>query len=180
MAKTRVVYLISQDQILVLDGKHVASFGFDQGQIVAGRICNQTQIVSSLGSYLQKEQLIGRAGLVFFTDDLLQAQLLSKKEVQIDLVSKLYLKTSVNTQLDYVATLEPGLWLQYQLLFWRLGVYVEFFTAEAVLHIKHLVPLLNLELSKISTLAQLKLMLDVHDSDLYLKMVHNLAKFKFD
>lgn len=180
MAKNRVLYLISQDKIVVLDAKQAESFSFDQGQMVAGRICNQTQIVNRLSFYLQKKQLTGRAGLVLLTDDLLQAELLAKKEVQIDLVHKLYLKTSVNTQLDYVATLEPGLWLQYQLLFWRLGVYVEFFTAEAVLHIKHLMPLQNLELAAVNDLAQLQLMFDSHVADLHLKMVHNLAKFKFD
>jgi len=128
LAKTKINFLVDQNQIVLSYKELMHTFVFDNYEIVNGVICNQTWVVNVIRHYLYQNKLTRLAGLVVFKESMLQEKVVAQADLHIDLTGKLYVKKALDKDLHYLATIEPGILLQYQILFWRIGMYIESFT----------------------------------------------------
>lgn len=179
MEKSKLVFVIEPNQIILLYQNISHVFDFQEHEMVAGVICNQTEISASIRSFLSKNQLHRLPAIVIFANDLVHEQLVSQADLHIDLASRMHVKSAVNESFNYLAMLEPGLLLQYQILFWHMGVYIEMFTTINLLHIKNLLHIDHRSLSSANSLDELHLIAQTNRSDLYGKIMQTLKQINY-
>ena len=167
--------MIDLDRITILQKGLATVLIFSENEIVAGSVCNQTQVVATLAAQLHKSNLRGLPGIAVFVSNLTAEQLIFKRDLHTDFIEHMYVKSSINSELYYVAALLPERLLQHQIIFWRLGVYIEIFTTEMVLHIKNLLQKDCNSLARISSLDELRLLVTQNEAaDLYTKTVQTM------
>jgi hypothetical protein len=176
LAKFKLVFLIEPNQIILLYQNVTHVFDFAQQEMVAGVICNQTKIRNQIKSFLVKNQLCNLSGIVIFANDVVHEQLVTQADTHIDLASRMHVKSAFNESLNYLAMLEPGLLLQYQILFWQIAVYIEMFTTLNLLHIKNLDNEDVKSLNNANNLDDLHLIAKTNKSDLYVKIMQTLEQ----
>lgn len=177
MEKTKLIFLIEPNQIVLLWHEHSHVFTFDEHEIVAGMICNQTKLKNLIKFFLIKEQLVNLPGVVIFANELVHEQLIASSDMSsADFINRMYVKTNFNQFTNYLAVLEPGLFLQYQILFKQIGVYIEVFTTINLLHIKNLLAENSKSLAIAGSLDELNLVAKSKSADLYIKMIEAIDK----
>lgn len=176
MEKTKLIFLIEPNQIVLLCHEMSHVFTFDEHEIVAGIICNQTKIKNLIQKFLDKNQLNYLPGIVVFANELVQEQLIAPNDLSLDFINRMYVKSNINPSVNYLAVLEPGLFLQYQILFKQIGVYVELFTTLNLLHIKNVLEVDSKSLDDAHNLDELHLIAKSDCANLYLKMIKAIDK----
>ncbi len=174
--ENKLFFLVKADQISLLDHQLSKMFVFNEHELDAGRLYNPTKIGYIIASYLQKNNLLNRAGVVVFDGSLALEQMVSPDDRPTDIARQVHVKIAVNQDWYYQATLRAGLLLQYQLLFAQIGIYIEIFTSEMVLHIQYLRYLAKKDLSCVDNLARLQDVVNSVESDLYTKFVQAVGK----
>lgn len=159
----------------MLDSQFSKIFVFNEHELGTGRIYNPTKVAGIIGSYLQKNSLLNRAGVVVFDSMLMTEQLVSLNDRSVDMTSCMHVKTAVNQDLHYQAVLKTGMLLQYQLLFLQIGLYIETFTSEMILSIQHLRCLAKKDLSCVDNLAKLQEVINTFELDLHTKFVQTIG-----
>ena len=176
MEKTKIIFLIEPHQIILLFGETIHVFAFNEHEIVKSTISNPTKIKNMVRKFLRQKRLEDLPGIVVFCNNVVQEQLVASPDLHMDLASRMYVKSSMNQSLNYLAMLEPELLLQYQILFGQIGIYVELFTTLNLLHIKNLLSIDSNSLNNTNSLDELHLVTKSNSADLYLKIVHAVEK----
>ncbi len=150
-------------------------FSFHEYELLDGIVYNPTKLASLIKVYLKTKRWSKSPGLVIFSDQLVEAKLLSKLGNFSDLSTHMHVKSSLNDNWHYIATLKPGLLLQYQLLFRQIGIYIELFTCEMILHIQYTQDQADHNLVIIDSLEQLQAIIP-RDLDLYHRVGRVIGK----
>lgn len=175
LLEDKLIFLIELDKLVLLRACGTEQFCFHEYDLLAGVIYNPTKIANFIKAHLKKKGLSKLPGLVIFSDKLVQAHLIPKVDSFSDLSSYMHVKSILNHKWHYVATLKPGILLQYQLLFRKIGIYIELFTCEMILNIKYLQDHANSNLASIDSLDQLQL-ISPSDLDLYHRLAQAIGK----
>jgi hypothetical protein len=124
----KLTFLIDQNQITLLylqTLQQTKTFIFKDHEIIAGRICNMTKVAFEIRSYLQKNKLLGIPVVVLIKKNLLTEFLVSENELQSNLLNSAQIKLCISKDKFYVAKIHPSVLLQYQILLFKIGVYLE-------------------------------------------------------
>ena len=173
----KVFFLIKPDQIDLFDHTNRHSFVFNEHEISAGRIHNSTKIGHEISSYLKKNGLCKRPGILVFDSSLVVEQLVCGQDSHIDIASHMHVKANLNQDWHYQAVLKPGMLLQYQLLFAQIGTYIEVFTSNMIFDIQYLLDHTKQDLRTVDSLIQLKELANGLELDLYAKFIKTCDKF---
>lgn len=176
MEKSKLIFFIEPNQIVLLYHNTKHAFVFDEYEMVDGIICNQTKIRGIIKHFLFRNKLVVLPAIVVFSQGFVHEQLLKPTDLHIDLASRIYVKANINESLNYLAVLQPSQLLQFQLLFWQIALYVELFTAINLLYIKNLAQLENSTLGTATNLDDLHLLDNVDNNDLYINILQAVEK----
>ncbi len=163
--------MIEADQISLLACDLFHKFNFNLSELVAGRICNFTRVAQQLKKYL----LVNLPNkhlptVVIFARNLTQDQFVLKNQQYHDLNvlnSQMHIKIHLNQAGYYFASLKPGVWLQYWLLFRQLGIEIELFTSEMALQLNYLKLNQNFDFNLITDLDQIAQAANFCSANLY-------------
>ena len=133
MEEKKLTFLIDKNQIKLLPDK---TFSFDNNEVVDGKIYNQTAIANKISSYLVKQGLRNLPAHILFTDDFLEYEICKKVKDDFGDSPKIKLKLGEDKYL--IAKVAPEILFQYQLLFLKMGVYLEVVTGQMFEHARQL------------------------------------------
>lgn len=125
LEEKKLIFLIDKNQIKLLPDK---IFSFEGNEVIDGKIYNQTAIASCISKYLIEQGLQNLPAHILFTDDFLEYEIC--KEVKDDFGDSPKIKLKLGEGRYLIAKVAPEILFQYQLLFFKMGIYLEVVTGQ--------------------------------------------------